>query len=277
MCKVSAIIPTYNRAGRLGQALESVVAQNRPPEEIIVVDDGSTDETAALVAQRFPSVRYIYQPRSGVSSARNRGIEAAGGEWLAFLDSDDCWMPDKLARQVDALRSRPVERIAHTDEIWIRNARRVNPGKRHAKAGGDIYPQCLPLCAISPSSVIMHRSVFDDVGLFDESLPACEDYDMWLRVCSRYTVRFIAEALVVKHGGHEDQLSRQYAAMDRFRVRALCKMLDSGVLDSEYRRLTAQTLVEKARVYVKGARRRRKYAEAAEHEALIARYGALLQ
>lgn len=276
MCKVSAIIPTHNRGARIAEALDSVFGQSLPPDEVIVVDDGSTDDTEALLRRRFPGIRYLRQAHRGVSAARNRGIEAARGRWLAFLDSDDRWMPEKLARQLAALEHRPAYRIAHTDEIWIRNGRRVNPGRRHAKAGGDIYARCLPLCAVSPSAVVVHRAVFREVGLFDETLPACEDYDMWLRICSRYPVHFLAEPLVVKHGGHDDQLSKKFSGLDRFRIRALRKMVDSGHLDGERLRLTVKTLIEKARIYTEGARKRQRHAEVMEYEALIARYAALL-
>mgnify|MGYP001820585938 CR=1 FL=1 len=197
---ISVIIPTWNRAARLADALQSVFAQTLPAAEVIVVDDGSTDDTRRLVRSRFPDARYIYQSNKGVSSARNTGIQAASGDWIALLDSDDHWLPDKLARQCERLRARPGYRICHSDEIWIRNGRRVNPGKKHAKYGGHIFRQCLPLCAISPSAVMIQRDLFDEVGLFDERLPACEDYDLWLRICARHPVLYIDKPLITKEG-----------------------------------------------------------------------------
>lgn len=263
---VTVVIPTYNRAALLGRALASLGAQTRRPEEIIVVDDGSSDGTAALVRECFGGVVYASQERAGVSAARNRGIAQARGEWIAFLDSDDEWRPGKLERQLASLACEPTYRICHCDEIWVRRGRRVNPKDRHAKAGGRIFRRCLPLCAISPSAVIMHRSLLDEVGPFDEDLPVCEDYDMWLRVCSRHPVLFVAEPLVVKHGGHPDQLSRRYWGMDRFRIAALEKIVRLPHLDGDDRRAALETLLEKIDVYLQGARKRHKRDEVELYE-----------
>ena len=104
---VTVVIPTYNRKGLLPRALTSVARQTRPPDEVIVVDDGSTDDTEGLVRREFPDVRYLQQENRGVAAARNRGIREAKGEWLAFLDSDDEWLPQKLTRQLDELREQP--------------------------------------------------------------------------------------------------------------------------------------------------------------------------
>ena len=266
--RVSAIVPTYNRASLLRRALTSVFAQIRPAEEVIVVDDGSTDETAEMVRTEFPEARYFAQPNRGVSAARNLGISKANGDWLALLDSDDEWAPEKLARQLEELAASPEHRICHTDEIWIRRGRRVNPKRRHAKSGGWIFERCLPLCAISPSSVLLHRSVLEQVGGFDESLPACEDYDLWLRACSRYPLLYVHEYLVIKHGGRADQLSARVAGLDRYRIRALEKILATGELDDGQRRAAERTLAEKARIWAAGARRRGRTDEAERYEGL---------
>lgn len=251
---VSLIIPTHNRAHTLPRALDSVLAQTRPADEIIVVDDGSTDGTAELIHTHYPQVRYVRQPNRGVSAARNAGIRAATGDWIALLDSDDAWQPRKLERQLATLP--PDARLAHCDEIWIRNGVRVNPMRKHAKAGGRIYRHCLPLCAISPSAVLIHGEVFEHIGLFDESLPACEDYDLWLRVTARWPVHYLDEELVIKYGGHADQLSRRHPAMDRFRVRALEKMQTDDALNEADRRATLATLVDKLAILEQGARKR---------------------
>ncbi|MDE2825547.1 MAG: glycosyltransferase family 2 protein, partial [Gemmatimonadota bacterium] len=216
---VSVVIPTYNRADRLPSAIRSVLEQTAPPAEIIVVDDGSTDGTPALV-RTFPGVRYLRQENQGVSAARNHGIGAAKHDWIALLDSDDEWLPGKLERQWGALERDPRYRFCHTDEIWIRKGRRVNPMKKHAKYGGHIFHHCLPLCVISPSSALIHRDLFERFGMFDPELPVCEDYDLWLRICAREPVLYVDEPLLLKYGGHEDQLSRAYWGMDRFRIRA---------------------------------------------------------
>ena len=179
---ISVVIPTYNRRDLLNRALLSVFAQGLLPTEIIVIDDGSTDGTALMIAKEFPSVRYYRQENVGVSSARNLGIHHAKGDWLAFLDADDEWLPNKLSQQSKALLSTPESKVCHTEEMWIRNGIRVNPAKKYAKTGGWIFNKCLLLCAISPSTVMIHRSVFDAIGVFDTDFPVCEDYDLWLRI-----------------------------------------------------------------------------------------------
>ena len=248
------------------------MAQTRRPAEVIVVDDGSTDGTAELVEERFPDALLQRQENLGVSAARNRGIEASTGEWIALLDSDDEWRPEKLDRQLAALRDHPELRICHTDEIWIRNGRRVNPRQIHAKHGGWIFEQCLPLCAMSPSSILIHRGVFDDVGLFDETMPACEDYDLWLRMCSRYPVLYVDEPLVVKYGGHEDQLSSRIWGLDRFRIQALEKILREDHLSRDDQAAALAMLLEKIQIYLAGVRKRGRAKEAAEYEARLERW-----
>lgn len=269
--RVSVVVPTYNRAPLLPRALESIAAQSRPADEVLVVDDGSEDGTLDLLARRFPWVRVLRQEHRGVSAARNRGIRAATGHWIAFLDSDDAWLPTKIERQLAALGARPEHRICHTEEIWIRRGRRVNPGRRHGKSGGRIFRRCVRLCVISPSSVLAERRLLETVGLFDESLPACEDYDLWLRICARHPVLFVDEPLVVKHGGHDDQLSRRVWGLDRFRIAALEKILDSDVLAEADRCATRSALLEKIDIYLAGAEKRGKLDEVREYRRKRAR------
>lgn len=276
MPTISLVIPTFNRQQLLRRALDSVTAQTRPPDQIIVVDDGSTDETAEMITTHFPSVHYLQQAQSGVSAARNRGITAAQGDWIALLDSDDEWLPDKLALQIEALGEQPRHRLCHTDEIWIRRGKRVNPHKKHAKAGGQIFVHCLPLCAISPSSVLIARTLLDEVGLFDTRLPACEDYDLWLRICALHPVLYLDRPLVIKHGGHADQLSRQHWGMDRFRIRAIEWLLESTSLGGEDRRAALETLIAKIDVYLTGARKRGKCEEISSYEHRRTRWAAQL-
>jgi GT2 family glycosyltransferase len=254
---VSVVIPTYNRCDLVVRALASVAEQSRPVDQVVVVDDGSSDGTAERIEAEFSGIEVHTQENRGVSSARNRGIRAARGEWIAFLDSDDEWHPAKLERQLDALAT-SRHRVCHCEEIWIRGGRRVNAGQRHAKPDGWIYRSCLPLCAISPSAVIIHRTVFETIGLFDESLPVCEDYDLWLRVSARYPVELVDEALVTKYGGHSDQLSTSMWGMDRFRVRSLERAWRRLPLPAGDRIATLETLVEKLEILVGGARKRQR-------------------
>ena len=254
--KISVIIPSWNRADRLAAAIDSVRAQRFPAHEIIVVDDGSTDNTRELLSRDYPDVHYRYQQNGGVSSARNTGIRAASGDWIALLDSDDRWDPAKLEHQQQAMQQHPGHRLCHCDETWIRNGKRVNPMKKHAKFGGLIFRHCLPLCVISPSAALIDRTLFDELGLFDENLPACEDYDLWLRICAVHPVLFVNQPLVIKVGGHADQLSRRYWGMDRFRIAALEKILASGVLDTQDQVAAFQVLQQKLAILIQGADKR---------------------
>jgi len=270
--RISVVIPTHNRAKLLERALHSVQQQTHAPYEVIVVNDGSEDQTRQLVEQKFPHYRHLYQPNRGVSSARNLGILAARGDWIAFLDSDDEWLPGKLEAQRQQLSGSPDLRISHTEEIWIRNGVRVNQMNKHKKSGGHIFQRCLPLCVISPSSVMIHRSIFDSVGLFDESLPACEDYDLWLRICARYPVDFVEQPQIIKYGGHQDQLSRRHWGMDRFRVQALEKIINSRIIEGEALDAAKAMLCRKARILANGAAKRGKHEEAARYRQLAHAY-----
>jgi len=259
--EISVIITTYNRQDLLKRALLSVLNQTHMPKQIIVIDDGSSDETRKMVQYDFPDIEYIYQKNSGISAARNRGIQVARYPWIAFLDSDDEWNPKKLEEQQAALSQSPTCRICHTDEIWIRKGRRVNPKNKHLKSGGYIFEKCLPLCVISPSAVLIHRELFEHHGLFDEKMPVCEDYDMWLRICAHQDVFYIEKKLVIKYGGHADQLSHRHWGMDRFRIYSLEKILKFGRLNTEQQLATLSELEKKLRIYIAGARKRDKNSE----------------
>jgi glycosyltransferase involved in cell wall biosynthesis len=262
MVEISVVIPTYNRKAKLASALKSVLNQKDAHFEIIVIDDGSNDGTLEMIQKDFPSAKYFYQENQGPGAARNRGIETSKGHWIAFLDSDDEWLPGKLKAQLEFSKQNPEYWIHQTQEIWIRNGRRVNPMKKHQKYGGLIFEKCLPLCIISPSAVIIKRTLFDKVGLFDESLPACEDYDLWLRVAARFPVGLIHKAYVMKYGGHADQRSHEFPAVDRFRIQSLTKILQSGILNEKQTWAARETLKEKSRIYMQGALKRGKYDEA---------------
>ena len=272
MPRVSAIIPTYNRKAYVLEAVDSVLEQTYGDYELIVVDDGSEDGTGEALKEYSEKLRYAHQDNNGVSSARNSGLELAEGEFIAFLDSDDLWLPEKLDIQVAWMDKHPEAQICYTDEIWIRRGVRVNPRKKHAKYSGEIYPQCLPLCIISPSSALMRRGLFEEVGTFDPSFPVCEDYDLWLRVAARFPVFFIPQKLIIKRGGHAGQLSQQGWGNDRYRVRALVKILETGALTPQMRELTIEELHRKCRVLINGFRKRGKEEGVKEYEGIMGRY-----
>lgn len=266
----ACIIPTFNRPEQTVEAARSVLAQTLADLECIVVDDGSTDDTAERVAAiKDRRLRVVRRPHRGVSAARNHGVALSSSPWIAFLDSDDRWLPKKMERQMDYLRRRPHFRICQTEEIWIRRGVRVNPMKKHRKAEGDLFERSLELCIISPSAVVLQRSLFDEVGGFDESLPACEDYDLWLRITCREAVGLVPEALVVKYGGHEDQLSRTTPVMDIYRIRAIDKLLRSGRLNGEQRKAAVEELERKCKIVARGALKRGNRVEAERLSALV--------
>jgi glycosyltransferase involved in cell wall biosynthesis len=277
---VSCVIPVFNRASTLRRAVESVLAQDYRPLELIVVDDGSTDGTPELLDRMedeadglgVPLIR-VRQENRGVSAARNTGIRLARGRWIALLDSDDAWKPEKLTRQMALHAERPDRTVSQTREIWIRNGVRVNPPGRFEKHEGDLFVHCVDHCAISPSSVLIRRDLFDAVGLFDEAYPACEDYEFWLRLSARWEVGLVREPLMVKYGGHADQLSRTVEALDRYRIRALAKTLDTVPLTEEQRAQALAALRLKAGVYRQGCRKRNRLQEVEEIEALLTSCG----
>ena len=281
MIQVSVIIPTYNRETVLPRAVDSVLVQKVATFELIIVNDGSTDNTQSLYEAKgtapsslhppLPAIRVFHQENKGPAAARNTGIQNARGEWIAFLDSDDEWKPGKLKAQLEFFRKDPDYLICQTVEIWIRNGTRVNPMKKHQKYGGWIFEKCLPLCIVSPSPVMMHRNLFDEAGLFDESLPACEDYDLWLRIAAKHPVGLIEKPYIIKYGGHADQRSREFPAMDQFRIRSLAKILAAGILTPEQIVAARRMLEEKSRIYIEGALKRGKEKEADAIKKLMAR------
>jgi glycosyltransferase involved in cell wall biosynthesis len=257
MTAISVVIPTYNRDAKLIRAIASILYQTFTDYEIIVVDDGSEDGTLDRLAALEHHIRYLRHPKKiGVSAARNTGIKASASPFIAFLDSDDYWLPEKLSVQMDYFRHHPGAVACQTEEIWIRNGIRVNPKKKHLKPSGDIFQPSLELCLVSPSAVMLRRSLLNEVGLFDEGLPACEDYDLWLRISCRYPVFLIPRPLVVKEGGHGDQLSSQIKGLDQFRIKALLKLMHEGQLNAQQLQVTRQALSEKCRIYGTGCLKR---------------------
>ena len=254
---ISIVIPTYNRCELLKRAINSVLDQTINVKEIIIVDNGSTDNTYEMISSLFPEITYIYENRKGVSIARNVGIKNCDSTWIAFLDSDDAWEPQKLEKQLFFSNNNNKKyRVIHTNEIWYKNNKFQNQLKKHEKSGGDIFQKSLKLCCISPSSVFIKKEVFDDYGFFDESLEVCEDYDMWIRITSKEEVGFLNNPLVVKYGGHNDQLSKKYWGMDRFRINSLEKNLKKNWFTAEQKKSVFNILIKKLTIILNGAKKR---------------------
>ncbi len=275
---ISVIIPTHNRASYLSEAIQSVLEQdyfrNCPADpcfEFWVIDDGSTDETKDVVRSYGGKVGYCFQQHQGVSAARNKGLRLSSGNYIAFLDSDDLWMANKMRSQMSYMEAYPKAMICYTEEVWKRNDVLVNPRKRHKKYSGWIFEKVLPLCLLSLSSALFRREVFEVVGSFDESMPACEDYDLGIRLAHKFPIHLIDLPLIVKRGGHADQLSGQYWGMDRFRVYALEKAMELELtLDQEC--LVRRELVKKCLILIQGFRKRNKLQEEQRYLSLVQKY-----
>jgi len=267
---VSVIIPTYNRGWILKEAVESVLNQDYDAFELIVVDDGSTDDTRDILSA-YNNITVLDQPNQGVSAARNRGVAHARGSFIAFLDSDDVWLPRKLAVQVDFFQQNHKALVCQTQETWVRKGRRVNPGHRHQKQSGMFFKRSLELCLVSPSAVMIKKSFFDEIGRFDESLPACEDYDLWLRINAHHPIYLIDQPLIVKRGGHDDQLSAN-PGLDKYRITSIRKLIDSNDLSPTQKKAAVRVLKTKCRIYAAGCRKRGRMEDAAFYQDLIESY-----
>ena len=255
--KISVVIPTLNRINTLQRALDSVINQTYKAAEIIVVDNGSSDGTLKFLREQYPKITILTENKIGVSSARNKGIKKSINQWIALLDSDDAWHPRKLEIQTSMLDSALKEyNLIHTDEVWFRNNKHINQMKKHKKQGGYIFERCLSLCCISPSSVLFKKNILDKVGLFDESLPVCEDYDMWLKICSSEEVLFAQDKLTYKYGGHKDQLSKSYWGMDRFRIKSIENIIKNFDLTYNQKKQAKKELIKKLKIIINGAFKR---------------------
>jgi glycosyltransferase involved in cell wall biosynthesis len=254
--EVSVIIPTHNRRAMLLEAIDSVLAQSTQAFELIVIDDGSTDETAEQLTRLDKAIRFERIDHCGPGAARNRGVALARAPLIAFLDSDDLWAPTKLERQLAFMNANPDCAISQTNEIWIRNGRRVNPGSRHRKRSGDIFIDSLRTCLISMSATMMRTDLFRSLTGFDESMLAAEDYDLWLRILIDHEAGLLDEPLVTRRGGHPDQTSATTPALDRFRILALTKLLADDRLSPARRTAVIEVLIEKCRIYAGGLMRR---------------------
>ena len=272
MFNISVIIPTYNRKSFLINAIDSVFNQTYKNLELIIIDDGSSDKTIEYIKKKYSKIKICKQSNKGVSSARNKGIKLSSNNWIAFLDSDDRWHPKKLENQINYLVKNSKYKICHTDEIWIRRGVRVNQHKKHKKYGGFIFDKCIDLCRISPSSVIIHKDVFNKVGLFNEKLPVCEDYDLWLRITAKFPVLYLDEKLTIKYGGHLNQLSEKYWGMDRFRIIALESIIKKSFLSKKNKLKVKKSLKSKINIFLKGLKKRKKKKEIIYYENKIKKY-----
>lgn len=251
---VSVIIPTYNRVKFLPACINSVLKQSIPVEEIILVDNNSSDGTVNYIRDKFKMVRVLIEKNKGVSFARNLGILNSKNNWVAFLDSDDEWMPDKIQKQIELIKRLNYKvNFIHTNEKWVRNNITLNQKKKHAKKGGYIFQDCLDICKISPSSTLIKKSLFDQYGLFNTKFKVCEDYELWLRFTSKIEIGYINEVLIKKNGGHNDQLSKKYWGIDRYRIKALEKLIVTNNLTIEYKVMAVKKLIEKINILILGA------------------------
>lgn len=267
MPSVSIVIPVFDRIQPLERALESLQKQTFQDFDVVVVDDHSTEDILS-VTKKY-KVRYLKTIGKGVSAARNTGIQSSDSELVAFLDSDDEWLPTKLELQVKYLSLNQDCTIVHSNELWIRSGQPVNQGLKHQKMGGRIFSQCTELCLIAPSSVLVRRSFFKKVGLFDESFPVCEDFDLWLRITATEDIGFITEPLVIKHGGHKDQLSMQFHSMDLWRVRALNKHIENSNLTANEKLALRKTMKTKCEILLKGFKKHQNFENMAEIECYL--------
>ena len=275
---VSVIIPVYNRPAMVKDAIKSVLCQSISDFELIVVDDGSTDKTLDVLNSFADSrLKILSGKRRGVAAARNRAARIAEGRFLAFLDSDDLWLPEKLEMQLAAQLENEKRPLSHTDEIWIRKGRRVNQMKKHAKRGGRIFEYCLPMCRISPSAAMIEREYFLNIGGFDEKFCVCEDYELWLRVTSTQEVSYLDRKLTIKRGGHGDQLSHGTWGFDRFRVMALVKIIESQSLDKTQMRAACKVLARKADILARGYKKRERHRQAGKYLSIAAQAGKLMK
>jgi len=273
---ISVIIPNFNRTDMLKESIQSVLDQDvfrdgTEPYELIVVDDGSSVDTGRILREFEGRLTYYAREHRGVSAARNYGLSRSTGEMIAFLDSDDLWKPDKIRIQVGFMKTLPEAVACYTEEIWVRHGRRVNPHDKHRKYSGWIFEKVLPLCLLSLSSALFRRRVFDELGVFDENLPVCEDYDFGIRLTQKYPLHLIPRPLIEKRGGHPDQLSHEYWGMDRFRIVALEKSLELD-LTGEQKELVSREIIRKAKILAAGFSKRNKPSETLRYQDIIKKY-----
>lgn len=256
---VSIVIPTFNRAALVLRAIDSVLNQSYKNFEVLVIDDGSTDTTESFIKKiNDPRLTYFKTRNHGVAHARNFGVKQSQTDWVCFLDSDDVWRRHKLSEQIRFHNQNHDVLISQTDDVWVRHGKRVNKMKKHGAREGAIFRESLKLCLVCASSVMVKKKLFLEAKGFDESLPTCEDYDLWLRILTHHNIGFIPKKLVTKFGGHEDQLSKKYPIMDQYRIISLEKILQSGLLNAEQSEWASEALALKRKIVEQGRKKRQK-------------------
>jgi len=236
---VSAIIPTYNCARLLPQAIESAIHQSHKLQEIIVVDDGSTDNTEECIRPFLSQIRYVKQENRGLAGARNRGIRESTAEFVAFLDADDVWLFEKTEKQLAAFRSSPDVVLTFTDAHVLSSSGKAMPTFMFGKGAreGYVFDGLLRSSFILPSTAMIRRNCFEDVGLFDEGLLCVEDLDLWLRISRKYQVKMVAEPLAVWRR-QEDSLTTKITNMGYGCIQVYRKWLSKSCgLNSEETRI----------------------------------------
>lgn len=243
--RVSVVMPSWNAAPTIRQAIGSVLDGSFQDVEVIVVDDGSTDDTAASVEAFGAPVRLLRQhPRRGPSAARNRAIQEARGELVAFLDADDLWHPDKLRHQITHMDAAPDVGLVYTN-VWNTDGDTFLPMNRSARRvarTGDVYEALFQENFIVTSTVLVRRSVLVDVGGFDESLTISEDFDLWLRIARGHRVGFVDRPLTfyrMREGSAFSDLERRLAAREIILEKALREGGERSPSEAEIRRLIA--------------------------------------
>jgi len=271
--KVSVVIPSYQAGRFIREAVDSVLHQSYKDYEIIIVDDGSTDNTKEVLASYGDRIKVLNQNNMGVSAARNKGIMSSRGEYIAFLDADDLWLPDKLERQVTLLEEHPEIGLVFSD-MWVVGETDVPArdrpflGKSAFQIGkpskGKVFKHLFLNDFIPMPTAMVRRRCFEKVGLFDSAYDSCEDYDLWLRLSQHFSIDYVDKPLAIyrMHGGsliHD--LEKHFGCLISLRKRALrenpslLREFDPDTMDRVYYRFHVYLgMIQMSKGDQKGAR-----------------------